>query len=54
MWILRTVGLLDFPELFLFFVLFSVQSESSRTFYEALFWPPSKFGSEFADDDERT
>jgi hypothetical protein len=42
MWILRTVGLLDFPELFLFFV----QSESSRTFYEALFWPPSKFGSE--------
>jgi len=46
MWILRTVGLLDFPELFLFFILFSVQSESSRTFYEALFWPPSKFGSE--------
>jgi hypothetical protein len=28
MWILRTVGFLDFPELFLFFVLFSVQSES--------------------------
>jgi len=28
MWILRTVRLLDFPELFLFFVLFFVQSES--------------------------
>jgi hypothetical protein len=28
MWILRTLGLLDFPELFLFFVLFSIQPES--------------------------
>jgi hypothetical protein len=28
MWILKTEGLLDFLELFLFFVLFFVQSES--------------------------
>jgi len=53
MWILRMVGLLDFPELFLFFVLF-LSSQSQVALFMKFCFDLLQNLEWIADDDERT